>query len=231
MRKGWIVLGLVTALVLVLAGCGGDDGGETKPSATPSQTPQPSPTPYPPTWTPLPPGFVPSPSPEAVEVESNAGSEEATEAEPVTGGQVLPPTWTPWSRPTVTPLPTSALGDNGLNDGGSLSISSPVPQAPTWTPLPDYCNELNPRGEDPEIYIGEAATIKWDPIASVPMYLVEVRQPGGGIVLNEYTEGASMTISSETFEARGVYGWQVWPVDANGMQICFPISGEIIVLD
>ena len=223
-RIGWMLI-----LVLALAACGGND---SSPTPTPSRTPF-EPTPLPPTWTPTPAGFVPSPT---ATIESAEPAEaDNTTADAVSGqlqgGQGFPPTWTPGpapQRPTVTPRPTlpSSGGAAGQSSGSSnLPTGSP---APTWTPQPEYCYELQAIGGDIRSYVGHAVTLAWKPISVFDNYLVEVRHPGGSVVHSAIAPGGSYEIPGEVFTQANVYGWEVSAVDENGNRVCFPISGEII---
>jgi hypothetical protein len=173
-------------------------------------------TPFPPTWTALPPGFVPSPTDTQASTATTNLAAEGTSTQPA-GGTPFPPTWTPGKKPTATPRVTATPREATLAP------------APTWTAQPDYCYTLKPLGDNPQITIGQPATVSWSPIAGFDNYWVTVRHPGGGIILQEPVQGASVELPGSLFTVSGAYGWDVRPLDDSGLPICFPVSGEIMV--
>lgn len=211
MRKWWFLILLVAALAL--AGC---NGGKKSENPTPTATAF-TPTPLPPTWTATPPGFIPSPTntppPTAT---SDAAAQGATTLP--AAGTPLPPTWTPGKRPSATPRFTATPRNPTLGP------------APTWTAQPEYCYTLGVVGTNPHIKPDESVTISWAPIAGIENYQVTVRHPGGGVILQQAVKGSSLELPGSLFTVAGAYGWDVRPLDNSGQPICFPVSGEIIVL-
>jgi len=210
MRKEWLLSGLLA--VALLAGCGGDEAGQTPPATATLVTP----SPLPPTWTPKPPGFVPSatPTPETTATRTPGGTGESGS---LAGGIPFPPTWTPGSPPSATPIKSPT------------PVVPTLPPAPTWTPQPAYCRTLAVVGGDLATRVGVAVTVRWTPIAEFSDYLVIVRHPGGGIVHSEAVAGDTLRLPGDLFSVAGAYGWEVWPLDAAGNRACYAVGGEIIV--
>lgn len=208
MRK----LALLIVVAVILAACGGDGGGSSgqDASATPFVA-----SPLPPTWTASPPGFVATEEPLAQTEEPRATTER--ESGSLAGGSPLPPTWTPGRRPTITPLYTAT------------AVPPTLPPAATFTPLPDYCYELTPITGNVRMQIGQSVTVQWIPIGGITSYYLDVRHPGGGIVLEATVLATSYEIPADTFTVAGAWGWEVWALDEAGNRICFSISGEIIM--
>lgn len=211
MRRAWLLTGVLAAALL--AGCGGGDEAGQTPSATATLV---TPSPLPPTWTPRPPGFVPSatPTPENTAVRTPG---EASEGGSLAGGTPFPPTWTPGSPPSATPRKSPT------------PVAPTLPPAPTWTAQPDYCFALKVVGGDLATRAGVAVTVRWTPIAEFSDYLVIVRHPGGGIIYSGPASGGAHLLPGDLFSVAGAYGWEVWPLDAAGNRACFAVGGEIIV--
>ncbi|MBN1680560.1 MAG: hypothetical protein JW966_09725 [Anaerolineae bacterium] len=247
MRSKWMIVIVGLVLVLVLAACGGDDNEDTA-TPSPSVTAVPTSTPLPPAWTPAPPGFIPSetPTPDEGELigsgEGEQGDASANDAQTAEGdggaagaesdgsGLVLPPTWTPFTRPTVTPLPTSAeLNPETLDSGTSSELPSPVPVGPSRTPMPESCNQFTSLTADQRTASGQPAVVSWTAMPEAAKYLVELRHPNGGVVFGTIIDGTTYEFDGELFETKGVYGWQVVPISDRDERACFPLTGEIIV--
>ncbi len=221
-----IVWGVITVIVVLgLAGCGGNNNkGQqaTQPAAaSASVTPLGGSSPLPPTWTDVPPGFKPSDTPT---LESAVTPTRLVPVENVdTGATPLPPTWTPGRRSSVTPV---------LTESTAVPTSSP---APTWTPLPSFtplpaiCAQLTAIGEDSSTKVGQALLVQWTPIPGIETYRIDLRHPGGGLVMTQLVAGTSFEFSGDLFTVAGAYGWSVSPLDSTGEDTCYPTGAEIIV--
>jgi hypothetical protein len=254
MRKWWFVILLVA--VLALAGCNGGKKSATE-NATPTATAF-VPTPLPPTWTALPPGFIPSPTNNPAPSAAGNPAADGASTQPA-GGTPLPPTWTalpPGFIPSPTDSPAPSATTNLAAEGASTQPAGGTPFPPTWTPgkrpsatprytatprsptlgpaptwtaQPAYCYTLNVAGTNPQIKPGDSVTINWVPIAGINNYEFTVRHPGGGVIFQQAVTGASIDLPGNLFTVAGAYGWDVHPLDDSGQPICFPVSGEIIV--
>ncbi len=211
MRGRWLVMGLLAAVLL--AGCGGTKTEEEPPTATATL---PTSSPLPPTWTPGPPGPLPSatPTPE-IATETTPGG--AGIGGDLAGGTPFPPTWTPGVLPTATPRisPTPVLPT--------------LPPAPTWTMQPDYCFALTTVGGDLTTRPGLAVTVRWTPVEEFSDYLVLLWRPDGSLAYSQTVTGGSHTLPGDLFSTVGVYSWELWPLDKDGNRACFVIGGEVIV--
>ena len=210
MRRGWLLIALLAAMLL--AGCGGNETRET-PTATATVF---TPSPLPPTWTPVPPGFVPSatPAPEDTADRTPGG---ASTGGSLAGGTPFPPTWTPGSPPSATPRKSPT------------PVVPTLPPAPTWTTHPDYCFALTVVGGDLATRAGVAVTVRWTPIAEFNDYVVIVRHPGGGIIYTGTATGGTLLLPGDLFTVAGAYGREVWPLAAAGNRTCFAVCREITV--
>ena len=220
-----IVWGVITVIVVLsLAGCGGGGNGDqpaTQPAVdSPSMTPL-GPSPLPPTWTDVPPGFKPSNTPAA---ESAATPTRLVPVDNVeSGGTPLPPTWTPGRRSSITPVPSEPV---------PALVGSPLPSLtppPSFTPLPAICAQLDVVGSNFHTKTGQALLVQWTPIPGIEIYRIDLRHPGGGLVLTQVVAGTSFEFSGDLFTVEGAYGWSVSPLDSSGADTCYPTGDEIIV--
>lgn len=203
-----VIGGLATlATALLLAGCGGDkqapDGEITPAQATaaPTSAPTSAPTTEPATPTSPPPTWTPPPG--------------ALTSAPGEAGPGLPPTWTPRAQimPPVAPGPSPTR----------------PPSRPTWTPLPDWCYELQAIAAPGISYTNLPVILSWAPAPNVAQYRVELRNPGGSLLLAAVTAETEYTFGGDLFEVANVYGWQVTPLDENGQPVCYALADEIVV--
>lgn len=189
---------------------------------------------FPPTWTASPPGFRASPTPTGQAApDSNSGTSGASGAAGDAGSSgssggasgaatsIFPPTW--------TPIPSRTPGMRPTSSGIDPLMPTPLPAGPTWTPQPAFCKELAEGSNNPGTYVGQPFVVNWIPVSWAAAYLVEVRHPGGGVVVSETVLTGSFTVPGETFTQANVYSWQVTPLDETGNPLCYPISNEIVV--
>lgn len=220
MRKFWL---WPVIFILILTGCGGDDPEDSAPTVTL----QPSITPFPATWTATPPGFVASPTATLTPAPTEAG---ASSGGNVTGQSVLPPTWTPGSRPSVTPRNTTLPEGSVIDEEGNITIATPEPAGATWTPQPEYCAELQRLTADETIVIGQPALVTWQPITGITEYEVSIWYSSGEKIYSQRVSSTySYEIPGEVFTVAGVYAYQITPLDANDQPLCYPISWELFV--
>jgi hypothetical protein len=205
------------------------------PGEPPSQTPPGQaltvPTDTPPGFVPseTPPGFVASPLPQGAGAsdsgsqaggsDGGTGGSDGAGVSPTErpGGGTLPPTWTPGRKPTITPrVPPTA-------------VPPTLGPAATWTPQPDWCYALQITSEDSHIRINTPVDVSWTPIPGYDTYQLNVYNPSGALALQEVVTGTSYTLPGKIFINAGGYGWEVWPLNAQGERICFSAGRDIIV--
>jgi hypothetical protein len=72
-------------------------------------------------------------------------------------------------------------------------------------------------------------TLIWQALPEASAYYIRLNNPAGVMVFEDMTSATTYVFLAELFGSPGVYGWEAWPVDAAGVEICFAISGEILV--
>lgn len=226
MRKPWPVILLVLGLMLGAAACGGEDEPSPTATASPAPTETESGSVLPPTWTPIPEGFVATEAP----AEAAATRVTAPAATPLSGGQQLPPTWTPLPDDFIPPRATATPLQPLISQEGVPTIGgTPVPNPPTWTPYPAECEQFDILTSPERVILGNPAGIGWSPLPGAAGYEVVVRHRGGGVLLDEVTESTLFEIPAETFFEQGPYGWEVIPLNRDGLQLCGSRGDELYV--
>lgn len=165
---------------------------------------------------------VPTLAPTALAPTATTG-EAATQPPPPTAlpRPTLPPTWTPAPEVTNTPPPTPDLA----NGGAVLPQETPV-IAPT---LPEACNSFGP---DPNRTVrtyksGQDTTVYWVPVEGAEYYSVSLTDENDEIIFTDYTADTSYTFSADLIEDGKLYGWQVYPINPLGQQMCLTRGAEL----
>jgi hypothetical protein len=127
--------------------------------------------------------------------------------------------------PRNTALPEGAV----LNDPGTVTFPTDIPPGATWTPLPEYCNELQRLTADDSIVIGQPALATWQPITGIADYEVVIWYASGEKIFSQRILGTSFEVPADVFKAAGVYQYEVQPLDANGQPMCNSIRWELFV--
>lgn len=191
------------AVALLLAACGGDESApESEATPAPTVAPTIAPTTAPADASPLPPTWTPAAA--ALTPAPGSGA-----------GPTMPPTWTPRGQimPPVAPGPSPTR----------------PPDQPTWTPLPDWCSELQVISAPGISYTNLPVILSWAAVPNVAQYRVELRNPGGGLLIAEVTAETEHTFGGDLFQVANVYGWQITPLDENGQPVCYALADEIVV--
>lgn len=197
------VIGVIAtlAITLLLAACGGESAPDSEATPAPTADPTGAPTTAPVDVAPLPATWTPA----------------AAALTPASGGagEALPPTWTPRGQimPPVAPSPSPTR----------------PPSQPTWTPLPDWCFELQLISAPGVSYTNLPVILSWAAAPNVAQYRVELRNPGGGLLLSEVTAETEYTLGGDLFQVANVYGWQITPLDKSGQPVCYTLADEIAV--
>lgn len=129
----------------------------------------------------------------------------------------LPPTWTP--PPSETPLPTE---------------TETLPATPTFfqptAALPEGCNtfQIDFERSAREFRLGTAPTVSWVAVPESVRYRVSLRTISGVVIQDDiYIAETQYTFPADLFEQGVQYGWEVYPINSLGEQMCFQRGGEL----
>lgn len=130
----------------------------------------------------------------------------------------LPPTWTPQGVVTFTPLPT-------LIPPANVTQEPPRVEAT----LPESCNAFGPDlSQTLRTYRpGQDVTVYWIRVPEARFYYVALLDENGRVVLEDYTAETQFVFPADLFQAGKPYGWQVYPINAIGNQMCFTQGAEL----
>jgi hypothetical protein len=128
----------------------------------------------------------------------------------------LPPTWTPSPAPTQTTEPATPTTDL-------------TAQAQLAKPTLPACADFR---EDREKFrstfkVGTSPQVVWTPADSAISYRISVIDDGGNELFSDLTKDTQYSFRADLFERGKVYGWQVYPIDPLGQQMCTPRGSEL----
>ncbi len=129
----------------------------------------------------------------------------------------LPPTWTP--VPSETPLPTET----------ETPPPTPTFFAPTAA-LPEGCNvfQIDFERSATDFRIGTAPTVSWVAVPEAVRYRVSLKTLRGTTIKDDiFIAETQYTFAAELFEQGVQYGWEVYPINTLGDQMCFQRGGEL----
>ena len=136
----------------------------------------------------------------------------------------LPPTWTPVPDPNAqaqTQPEATTVDQSG----------QPVPAQPTFSPATalEACTTF---GEDRNLNkrsfkIGESPQVFWTAVTGAASYSVSLIDETGTVLLTEYTTEPTITFEASLFEATKLYGWEAFPIDGIGQQMCLGRGAEL----
>lgn len=156
-----------------------------------------------PTSTPVPP-TLPPPTAELP-------SEPAT-LQPTVFVPTLPPTWTPVVIPTVF------APEIDLTNVALLAL-------PTNTACAGF---LSDRTQSAQFFImGQPVVVVWTPVPTAARYRVTLLDRGARALWFDVTTDIRITIPGEFLVGDSLFGWEVRPYDAAGVQLCLPVGDEI----
>lgn len=126
----------------------------------------------------------------------------------------LPPTW------TATPLPDTPTPTITATPLPTIEIDNP----------PEECGPFGPDTSvtDEEFTLGESPTIGWRSVETAGSYWVVIFDPNRSVIHERFTEELSYIIPWEVFAAPVRYGWEVRPLDVEGIQMCDARGGRLI---
>lgn len=129
----------------------------------------------------------------------------------------LPPTYTPTFTITPSPAPTDITP--------TATIFNPSAQ------LPDACENFAVVSDssDIEFKLGTDAQIAWTAIEGATQYSITLEDDVQRVLLNNvFIAETTYTLPADLFEEGKFYGWKVYPLDVNLVQMCTHIGAELI---
>lgn len=134
----------------------------------------------------------------------------------------LPPTWTP-----VVEAATATV------DASNTPVPTPTPNAQSVqvnaTVPPNACDNFEPDlNRTLRVYKdGQDATVYWTPVEGAEYYYVALTDETATIVHEDYTSDTSYVFPADLFESGKLYGWEAYPLNALGVQMCLPAGAEL----
>lgn len=126
----------------------------------------------------------------------------------------LPPTWTPVPTETASPTPTEVFP--------TATFFNPPPTLPAGCAsfVVDFASNTT------AFPAGTAPTVRWIAAEGAVRYrlkLVEV--PSNRVIAEDiYIAETSYQFPADFFEAGKLYGWEVYPINERGDQMCFQVG-------
>ena len=128
----------------------------------------------------------------------------------------FPPTWTPTpGSMQETPVETPAAQ-------GADTQSAGIPMLEVCTSFRDDRDRYNP-----EFPLGSDITVAWLPVEGAVNYRVRLTDENGNELFFAETTETSYTFSADLFESGKLYGWNVYPIDILGQQMCIDVGSEL----
>ena len=129
----------------------------------------------------------------------------------------LPPIFTPTASPTHTPLPPTAT----------------LTAQPIVSELLEVCRTFNINREtsQTEFLFGTTPRVEWFAVEGAAFYRVSLKDRFGLEIFNDFTEDTSFIFPIELFDKGALYGWEVYPLDAAGIQMCYGLGSELFPRD
>lgn len=148
------------------------------------------------------------------------------------------PTATPLNlvRSTLPPAWTAAPDANtqGQPDATTAADQSGQPaatQPPTFAPATalDACTGF---GEDRDrnvrtFKIGDSPQVYWTAVPGAASYSISLVDETGEKLLTDYTTDTTFTFDATLFEQTKLYGWEAYPIDPVGQQMCLARGAEL----
>jgi len=127
----------------------------------------------------------------------------------------LPPTWTPVqeSAPTATEVVPTQI----------INTSIPPPTALEACATFGEDRTLNKR----TYTAGQPAQVFWTPVQGAVQYSISLVDQAGKSLFVDYTADTNFTFDGTLFEAGKLYGWEAYPIDNIGQQMCLARGAEL----
>lgn len=141
----------------------------------------------------------------------------------------LPPTWTPSPDANQAQVPPTV---EGQPQATQQQLPTQAPAFVAATPL-EVCTAF---GEDRErnsrtFVIGESPQVFWTAVAGAGSYSISLIDETGAVLLTDYTVETTFTFDSNLFEQGKLYGWEAFPLDGVGQQMCLGRGAELFPAD
>lgn len=164
--------------------------------------------------------------PPTLPVEATSEIVVPTATETATPRPTLPRATLP-PEPTDTPTPTATLPPPTLEEATLLpQIEGVEPLSVCESFAVDLANTMI------EFPFGTSPTVRWTPVEGAVGYRVRIYNVRNSArELSDqplFTDQTSYTFDAAFFQAGQSYGWDVYPVDAAQVQMCFPIGEALI---
>ncbi len=126
----------------------------------------------------------------------------------------LPPTWTPTFTAMPSPLPASPTAE--------ATFANPE--------LPETCDTfgIDLSRSQRTFPLGASPFVAWIPADNTQYYRVWVTDEFGMELSVEYIAETEFNFPAELFQEGRRYGWNVYPVDEFGDQMCYRRGGELV---
>lgn len=132
----------------------------------------------------------------------------------------LPPTWTPAAAETALPPEASASTPTPEGASGAQFVpASPLPACATF----GEDRERNSRTFAP----GTAPQVYWTVVEGAASYSVALINDAGETVFEGYTLEPTITFEADLFEPGRLYGWEAYPINPLGQQMCLARGAEL----
>jgi hypothetical protein len=77
--------------------------------------------------------------------------------------------------------------------------------------------------------VGRAPRVTWTAVEGAELYRLILSGPGGVIINDQiYLRETSYTFDASLFTAGQLYGWEVYPINSAGIQMCFAVGLELL---
>ncbi|NWG16606.1 MAG: hypothetical protein HXY41_08225 [Chloroflexi bacterium] len=155
-----------------------------------------------------------------VEMPTEAPAATLPPTEPPVQRPTLPPTWTPSPAPVeaATLPPTEPPAVDNPNAG--------LP--PSQATLPACATFREDRSRySTSFRLGSEAAVAWIAAETAASYRVNLIDEFGTELFAGYTTETTFLFAADLFERGKRYGWNVYPMDAMGQQMCISVGGEL----
>jgi hypothetical protein len=127
----------------------------------------------------------------------------------------LPPTWTPVQE--VTPTATEVTP--------TVSVDTPIPPP---TPLEVCATFGEDRTQNKRTFtFGDSPTVYWMPVQGAVQYSISLVDETSTALYVDYTADTKFTFDASLFEQGKLYGWEAYPIDNIGQQMCLARGAEL----